>query len=92
MPKTVVEFNCYECSHYVYVRMNTDIDGNYVMNCPNCGHRHYRVIKKGIITDKRFDENYVLADELIVPKSAAVPYEKRRPKSKVAAAYEAHGA
>lgn len=78
MGRRVVEFNCYECSHYLYPRMNMELDGNYVVNCPNCGHKHYRTIKDGYITDTRFNENSSMKHELIIPKSCAVPYSKRR--------------
>lgn len=78
MSRRVVEFNCYECSHYLYPRMNTELDGNYVIHCPNCGHLHYRTVRGGYITDTRFDEHTAMRHELIMPKSAAVPYSKRR--------------
>jgi hypothetical protein len=68
--------------------MNTSIDGNYVINCPNCGHKHYRVVKKGYITDKRFDESLPLKHDLIVLKSATVPYDQRRVRGDIATARE----
>jgi len=27
-----------------------------VLECPNCGHEHCRVVKGGIITDERWDQ------------------------------------
>ena len=88
MAKTIVEFNCYMCSHYVYAKMNVEINGNYIVHCPNCGHKHYRKIEKGKITDRRFDENCVSYHELIIPKSAAVPYAQRREKGLTVTARE----
>lgn len=35
--------------------MDLELDGNHVLNCPNCGHQHCRVVKKGEITDIRWD-------------------------------------
>ena len=78
MSRKVVEFNCYICAHYLYPRMNMELDGNYVVHCPNCGHKHYRTIKGGYITEDRFDKASEMKHELIIPKSAAVPHSKRR--------------
>jgi transcription elongation factor Elf1 len=88
MPKQTIEFNCYVCSHYLYPRMNISLDGNYIVNCPVCGHQHYRTIRDGYITSDRFDQNLPLCNELIIPKSAAVPYSKRRHRGLVATARE----
>jgi hypothetical protein len=54
------------------------------MNCPNCRHKHYRVIKKGIITSDRFDESLPEKHEIVPMRSACVPEDKRRPKGKIA--------
>jgi len=55
---------------YIYVKLNTQLEGNHVIACPNCGHKHYRVVKDGIITDCRFNFGMDIADEIIPMKSA----------------------
>lgn len=79
-----VEFWCGECEHYIYVKINSALDGNHVMVCPQCGHKHYRLVKRGIITADRYNENQAIADEIICTKSAAVPKEKRRERGSIA--------
>jgi len=79
-----VEFWCGECRHYIYVKLNTALAGNHVMVCPNCGHKHYRLVKNGVITSDRFTEGMQLADEIIPMKSAAVPQDERRQRGNVA--------
>jgi hypothetical protein len=40
----------------VQFAIDASLDGNHVLNCPNCGHEHCRVVKKGVITDIRWDQ------------------------------------
>lgn len=79
-----VEFYCAECDHCVYVHLSLHLNGNHIMHCPNCGHRHYRVIKDGVITSDRFSEQLPIASVIRPVKSAAVPREKRRYKGEIA--------
>lgn len=79
-----VEFWCGECQHYIYVKLNTALDGNHIVVCPNCDHKHYRLVKCGVITSDRFTEGYGLADEIVPMKSAAVPKDKRRQRGNIA--------
>lgn len=79
-----LEFWCWECKHYIYVKLNTGLEGNHIMNCPNCGHQHYRVVKNGIITGDRFNKDSVIADEIIPMKSACVPEYRRRKRTGIA--------
>lgn len=47
------ELYCHDCGKYV--RFNVpETDGNLIVNCPNCSHQHYRVVKNGIITEERW--------------------------------------
>jgi len=43
------------CHRYVQFDIDLSLNGNHVLNCPNCGHEHCRVVKDGIITDDRWD-------------------------------------
>lgn len=50
------ELWCHACEHYVQFVVDMRKDGNHVLNCPNCGHEHCRVVKDGRITDIRWDQ------------------------------------
>lgn len=49
------EIHCHDCNQYVQFNIDTEINGNHVLNCPNCGHEHCRVVRNGQITDIRWD-------------------------------------
>ena len=51
------ELFCQECGKYVRFPIDLSLDGNHEITCPNCGHIHYRVVKKGIITEDRYNPN-----------------------------------
>ena len=48
------EIFCHGCSRFVQFILNFEIDGQYQIDCPNCGHEHFRVIRDGRITDDRW--------------------------------------
>ena len=48
------EIHCHECNRYVQFDIDMGLDGQHVLNCPNCGHLHYRVVRNGIITAERW--------------------------------------
>ena len=49
------ELHCHACNQYVQFNIDMELDGNHVLNCPNCGHEHCRVVNNGVITDDRWD-------------------------------------
>lgn len=49
------ELHCHNCDNYVQFDIDPEENGEYEIECPNCDHMHCRVIKDGIITDKRWD-------------------------------------
>lgn len=49
------EIHCHNCDKWVQFEIDLDLDGNHVLNCPNCDHEHCRVVRKGVITDIRWD-------------------------------------
>ena len=49
------ELHCHNCQQYVQFDMDEEMDGEYEIECPDCGHMHCRVVEKGRITDKRWD-------------------------------------
>lgn len=52
--KTRQELWCHNCNQYVQFTMDLSVDDNYDIVCPNCGHHHYRVVRKGEITEARW--------------------------------------
>ena len=49
------ELWCHHCSRYVQFSLDVSLDGNHVLDCPNCGHEHCRVVSRGRITSDRWD-------------------------------------
>ena len=49
------ELHCHNCNRYVQFDMDMELNGNHVLECPNCGHEHCRVVKDGVITGDRWD-------------------------------------
>ena len=49
------ELYCHACDRNVLFVVDMELDGNHVLNCPNCGHEHCRVVKDGVITGDRWD-------------------------------------
>lgn len=49
------ELWCHECQKYVQFNLDMELDGNHVLECPNCGHEHCRVVRGGRVTGDRWD-------------------------------------
>jgi pyruvate/2-oxoacid:ferredoxin oxidoreductase beta subunit len=47
---------CHGCGHYVQFNLDMELNGNHVLECPNCGHEHCRVVQDGKITSERWDQ------------------------------------
>lgn len=69
--RVLTEFVCYCAKKYIYVWLNTGINGNYEIVCPTCGHVHYRSIKNGHITDDRFSGGNAHRERIVPMPSAA---------------------
>ena len=48
------ELWCHACDRYVQFDLDLGINGYHVVVCPNCSHRHYRVVDQGRITGFRW--------------------------------------
>ena len=69
--KTTMEFYCSGgCKGYWIVRLRTDVDGNYIIVCPGCGHEHFRKIMGGVITGDRHSGSVQITDRIVGTKSA----------------------
>lgn len=50
------ELHCHACDRYVQFDVDIELNGNHVLNCPNCGHEHCRVVRDGKITGDRWGQ------------------------------------
>jgi hypothetical protein len=48
------EIQCHNCGKYVSFNLDVSLNGNHVLNCPECGHEHCRVVKDGQVTGDRW--------------------------------------
>lgn len=82
MPRVKKEFLCTECHKYFDIKLNMSLDGNYRVHCPNCGHVHYRTVKKGVITDTRFPDNHesILVEDIYPMKSSCRDFQEEKPE------------
>ena len=48
------ELYCHGCNSYVQFELDMAVNGNYTLDCPNCDHKHYRLVCDGRITDTRW--------------------------------------
>ena len=81
MPREKFEFYCSGgCGKYFDFVLNTSLNGNYRIHCPNCNHVHYRVIKDGKITEKRFPDNadQILIEDIMPMKSSCRDFQKEK--------------
>lgn len=57
MPRRQEEFYCGKagggCEQYFLTWLRDDMTGPYTIECPNCQHHHYRMIKDGLVTEER---------------------------------------
>ena len=58
------DVDCHKCSKIFVAKINFDLNGNHKIVCPYCGHVHWRVIKKGIVSGDRWCHDQI---EVTVP-------------------------
>jgi predicted nucleic acid-binding Zn-ribbon protein len=51
------ELHCHNCNQYVQFNLDLEINGQHILTCPKCGHKHYRYIKDGKISDRRWGQD-----------------------------------
>lgn len=88
MARRIYEFRCTECGKYFDVKLNTSLNGNYRIHCPNCGHVHYRALVNGEITESRFtdDKNRdseILIEDIRPMKACCRDFKKEMPEDSV---------
>jgi len=82
MPRQKFEWYCSGgCGKYFDFVLNTSLNGNYRIHCPNCGHVHYRVLKNGQITEGRFDksDDQILIEDIMPMKSSCRDFQQEQP-------------
>lgn len=50
------ELHCHNCNNYVQFDLNMQ-NGQHVLRCPYCGHKHFRIIRNGKITAERWGQD-----------------------------------
>lgn len=48
------DMSCHSCSHNFYALLDFDLNGDHEVECPWCGHIHYRKIADGFVTESRY--------------------------------------
>lgn len=48
------ELYCHNCEMYVRFNLDIELNGQHIIECPNCKHKHYRFILNGEISDGRW--------------------------------------
>lgn len=69
------EINCHHCGKLFVAELDLDISGNYIIECPHCGHEHYRSVENGKISDRRWGSDgrkYTKLDKVSVWKSSVI--------------------
>ena len=51
------ELHCHNCDQYVQFNLDLELNGKHILKCPKCGHKHYRYIHDGEISDRRWSQD-----------------------------------
>lgn len=46
------------CGFYFLTYLRSNTYSNMTIQCPGCGHHHFRVVEGGLVTKDRHDERY----------------------------------
>lgn len=49
--------NCHGCGRSFTAELDMEINGQVEIDCPNCGHPHYRIVQGGRVTGERYNPN-----------------------------------
>ena len=60
------------CGKYFITYLRENFSGQYTFCCPNCGHHHFRIVKKGLITCDRHDNRTLGSTEIIMGLKATI--------------------
>jgi DNA-directed RNA polymerase subunit RPC12/RpoP len=51
---TRTDMSCHMCSNSFIAVIDFDLTGDHEIECPHCGHIHYRAVKDGKVTESRY--------------------------------------
>lgn len=51
------DLSCHSCSRQFVAELDLDVEGDYIIECPFCGHQHYRKVIGGKITESRWGQD-----------------------------------
>jgi len=54
---TKTDLWCHSCKTNFIAIIDFTLDGNHQIECPKCGHIHYRKVKQGKVTGDRYDSD-----------------------------------
>ncbi len=54
---TRTDMHCHMCSKDFIAVINYDLLGDHEIECPHCGHIHYRAVKDGKVTESRYSSD-----------------------------------
>lgn len=67
--------HCHACNKNFVASLDYSLTGNHQVECPHCGHLHFRQIKNGMVTGERWgsDPNTHVVQKRHVWKSQTAP-------------------
>lgn len=79
---TKTDMHCHSCSKDFLAIIDYDLNGEHQIECPHCGHIHYRRVENGKVTESRFNTDsrprkITEAEERNVWKAKTEPIETR---------------
>lgn len=69
---------CHNCTKTFIARIDFDLDGQHIVECPFCAHEHCRKIVNGYVTDERWDghnDNVIRVEKRCVWKHDSLKME-----------------
>jgi len=45
---------CHGCNQSFTAELHMEVNGQVEIDCPNCGHPHYRIVQGGRVTGERY--------------------------------------
>jgi len=56
--RELIEINCNDCNGFFTVNLNLGLDGDFLIECPNCGRKHPRRVNRGDVKSPWNDRIY----------------------------------
>ncbi len=74
---TKTDLYCHACAKTFIATLDYSMNGNHQVECPHCGHLHFRQIRDGVVTGERWgsDSNTHVVPKRNVWKSETLPMQ-----------------